>query len=352
MISSVGAENSSSILFHSRRASTIIDTIIIDTIILTHHPNPFRDSLRSSQFPVWLDKPETKEKLKNKQVLMYCTGGVRCERASALLREKLKTDDKDLNVKGVYQLQGGIHKYLEVYDNDGGFWYGKNYTFDKRFAHSAKKLEEEGKVATIATCEACAKPWDRFRGKRRCPTCGVPSLVCKSCLDKDASGEKKLGRDVQCKLCIEEGITHKSQVKEKEERETREYEEKLRRQGGPSYAKKGEEEEAEVEAYDMGSIEPASNPTNETRLWIGNLNARTMTVDTLFEAIPNIKFVQWLTNPEGTCRGFCFVEMKTPEDAAFAMGMTGTKIEGRPLKANYQKADSKSSWPPPNAVWG
>jgi len=79
---------------------------------------------KSTEFPVWLNKPETKEKLKGKQVLMYCTGGVRCERAGALLKQQLATEADNLGVKGVYQLQGGIHKYLDE-NPDGGFWSGK-----------------------------------------------------------------------------------------------------------------------------------------------------------------------------------------------------------------------------------
>lgn len=64
---------------------------------------------KSTEFPVWLDKKETREEMKGKQVLMYCTGGIRCERASALLKYKMETDPeiKDLGIKGVYQLQGG-----------------------------------------------------------------------------------------------------------------------------------------------------------------------------------------------------------------------------------------------------
>ena len=37
---------------------------------------------KSTEFPVWLDKPETREQMKGKQVLMYCTGGIRCERGT------------------------------------------------------------------------------------------------------------------------------------------------------------------------------------------------------------------------------------------------------------------------------
>lgn len=63
---------------------------------------------KSTSFPVWLDDPNTKKELANKQVLMYCTGGIRCERASALLKYKMETDPEmsQLNIKGVYQLQG------------------------------------------------------------------------------------------------------------------------------------------------------------------------------------------------------------------------------------------------------
>ena len=62
------------------------------------------------------------------QVLMYCTGGIRCERATALLKYKMENDPeiKDLGIQEVYQLQGGIDKYFKEFP-DGGHWRGKNY---------------------------------------------------------------------------------------------------------------------------------------------------------------------------------------------------------------------------------
>ena len=48
------------------------------------------------------------------QVLMYCTAGVRCERASAFMRKR--------GIQNVFQLEGGIHRYLDAYPEDGGFW--------------------------------------------------------------------------------------------------------------------------------------------------------------------------------------------------------------------------------------
>lgn len=61
--------------------------------------------------------------MKDKKVLMYCTGGIRCEKASNFLRSK--------GLEDVHHLKGGIHKYLEAYQ-DGGFFKGKNFVFDKR----------------------------------------------------------------------------------------------------------------------------------------------------------------------------------------------------------------------------
>ena len=78
----------------------------------------------STEFPQWAR--EHIDELRDKQVLMYCTGGIRCERASAYMRA--------LGHEQVFQLKGGIHNYLQEYaDKGGGLWIGKNYTFDKRF---------------------------------------------------------------------------------------------------------------------------------------------------------------------------------------------------------------------------
>lgn len=120
---------------------------------------------RSTEFPTWVK--ENKHKLEGKQVLMYCTGGVRCERASAFMRFQ--------GVENVYQLEGGIHRYLESFPDDGGYWVGKNYTFDKRFSHGAKQAE------VISTCVSCALPWDRYQAEKKCQVCAMEVLVCRTC---------------------------------------------------------------------------------------------------------------------------------------------------------------------------
>lgn len=111
------------------------------------HPNLLDPCMRkSTEFPQWVEN--NMSKLQGKKILMYCTGGIRCERASAFLTQKGLTD--------INQLEGGIHRYLEAYKEDGGKWIGKNYTFDKRFSHGADKCE------VISKCVVCNAPWERY----------------------------------------------------------------------------------------------------------------------------------------------------------------------------------------------
>lgn len=86
----------------------------------------------TSEFGPWVDKHL--DALKGKKVLMYCTGGVRCEKASAYLKGHPglgggRGGGNDGG--GVFQLSGGIHRYLEAFP-DGGRFKGKNFVFDAR----------------------------------------------------------------------------------------------------------------------------------------------------------------------------------------------------------------------------
>ncbi|KAF0887567.1 hypothetical protein E2562_002288 [Oryza meyeriana var. granulata] len=76
-----------------------------------------------SDLPLWID--EHAEKLRGKSILMYCTGGIRCEMASAYIRSKGE------GFENVFQLYGGIQRYLEQFP-DGGYFEGKNFVFDHR----------------------------------------------------------------------------------------------------------------------------------------------------------------------------------------------------------------------------
>lgn len=308
---------------------------------------------KSTEFPVWLDKPETKEMLRGKQVLMYCTGGVRCERASALLRTKIENeeDTKALGIKGVYQLQGGIDKYFRDFP-DGGWWRGKNYVFDKRFAHAppgVESLERQHKadaaVLVMGSCEACRKPWDMYRGKRRCPTCGVPSLICKECHDLDAKKIKKLDKSIRCDLCVKEGITSKHQIRQREEAEMAAYEKKLREIYGFEVEKKKPKNK-----LDKGpaKVKPAPNPDGITRVFIKNLNAKEVDQPQLLALFPGITHIEWIMDRKSQqWYGSVFVEMASKEDASRAVGLNQYKAYGRNLHVAFSPPDPKSIWPPP-----
>jgi len=78
-------------------------------------------------------------------------------------------------IDDVYQLDGGVHRYLEEFPENGGFWVGKNYTFDKRFNHGASN------AITISKCVYCDQPWDRYQAQRKCGKCSMECLLCKEC---------------------------------------------------------------------------------------------------------------------------------------------------------------------------
>ncbi|MCO5596980.1 hypothetical protein L7F22_051051 [Adiantum nelumboides] len=76
---------------------------------------------------------------------MYCTGGIRCEKATSLLMSK--------GFKEVYHLEGGILKYLEEIPASESLWEGECFVFDKRVS-----VEHGLKVGTHKLCYACKKP--------------------------------------------------------------------------------------------------------------------------------------------------------------------------------------------------
>jgi len=95
--------------------------------------NNFRD------FPDFVKKIEH---LKNKPIVTYCTGGIRCEKASAYLKEQ--------GFKNVKQLHGGIHEYSD--QTDGENFDGEMYVFDAR-VHMAVNYKNPKVISTCVHCE-------------------------------------------------------------------------------------------------------------------------------------------------------------------------------------------------------
>ena len=89
------------------------------------------------------------EEFKHRAVITYCTGGIRCERASALLRKNGFTN--------VRQLEGGIVTYCEQYPN--GFFEGSCFVFDQRMSVRPKG---ELNPRYISSCSFCSCPCDRY----------------------------------------------------------------------------------------------------------------------------------------------------------------------------------------------
>ena len=151
---------------------------------ITGAPGVVTDMLmrRSTDFPKWVDN--NRHKLEGKKVLLYCTAGVRCERASAFLRKR--------GIDDVSQLQGGVHRYLEYFKEDGGHWKGKNYTFDKRYAHGAEN------ATIISSCVHCGEPWERYQAGAKCAKCKMEVLFCRRCQRTPKPIKKHL---LYCPLC-------------------------------------------------------------------------------------------------------------------------------------------------------
>ena len=97
------------------------------------------------EFPAWLDQVKASGLDKNKKVAMFCTGGIRCEKASSLMRSK--------GFENIYQLQGGILNYLEKINEEDSLWKGECFVFDDRVA-----INHKLKVGSYDMCHGCRMP--------------------------------------------------------------------------------------------------------------------------------------------------------------------------------------------------
>ena len=104
--------------------------------------------------------------LKDKPVVTYCTGGIRCEVLSSLMVNR--------GFKEVYQMQGGIVRYGETY-GDKGLWEGSLYVFDKRM-----HTEFTDDAVTIGRCVRCEAPTSKFENCSNL-SCRKLTLYCADC---------------------------------------------------------------------------------------------------------------------------------------------------------------------------
>ena len=97
------------------------------------------------EFPNWLEDFESSGVDKNNKVAMFCTGGIRCEKASSLMKAK--------GFKNIYHLQGGILNYMEKVDEEDSLWKGECFVFDDRVA-----LNHNLEVGSYDMCHGCRMP--------------------------------------------------------------------------------------------------------------------------------------------------------------------------------------------------
>lgn len=120
------------------------------------------------------------EGLKDKPVVTYCTGGIRCEVLTSLMKNR--------GFKEVYQLNGGIVKYGETY-GDEGLWEGSLYVFDDRMGH---KFSDKAKdIGSCAHCGAKTSNYENCANK----ACNKLILLCADC-----------ARNVYCGDCQDTAI--------------------------------------------------------------------------------------------------------------------------------------------------
>jgi UPF0176 protein len=107
--------------------------------------------------------------IKDKKVITYCTGGIRCEVISAMMKKRGFTD--------VYQIDGGIVKYGEAYGDDG-LWEGSLRVFDNRMT-----VNFSDKAKTIGECVHCSGKTSNFENCANMQ-CNELVLICENCKKK------------------------------------------------------------------------------------------------------------------------------------------------------------------------
>ena len=146
------------------------------------------------EFPDWVKKFKNSKENSNKKIAMFCTGGIRCEKASSLMKEE--------GFEDVYHLQGGILKYLETIDKENSLWNGECFVFDQRVC-----LTDELEVGSYKMCFACRMPIteEEMQNEKY-----IEGISCIYCYDKTTEEKKERfgSRQKQIILAKERGEKH------------------------------------------------------------------------------------------------------------------------------------------------
>ena len=160
----------------------------------------FKDSINPKtqkfrDFPKWLKEQDfTHEDKNNKKVAMFCTGGIRCEKASSLMKNE--------GFKKVYHLKGGILKYFESVSKEKSLWDGECFVFDDRVS-----VKHDLSVGDYDMCHGCREPiteTDKTSQKY------IQGVSCSNCYDKTTKEQKSryMSRQKQIDLAKQRNQQH------------------------------------------------------------------------------------------------------------------------------------------------
>ena len=155
------------------------DTILIDTRNdYEYSIGTFKNAINPKtvkfrEFPKWVKNQNfTEDDKKNKKVAMFCTGGIRCEKASSLMM-------KD-GFENVHHLKGGILNYFQSVKNEDSLWEGECFVFDDRVS-----VNQDLNVGTYDMCHGCRMPLTEDDKKLKEFIKGVACPKCFNTTTKD-----------------------------------------------------------------------------------------------------------------------------------------------------------------------
>jgi UPF0176 protein len=174
------------------------DVIIVDTRNdYEYRVGTFRNAIDPrtesfSQFPDWVNS--NLHNMKGKKIATFCTGGIRCEKATSFMRNE--------GFEKVYHLKGGILKYLEEVPKAESLWDGACFVFDERVA-VGHGLE----IADYTTCHGCLEP---VSAQDRQSAEYEEGVCCPQCADKLTDEQKASNRErqKQYELAKKRGAKH------------------------------------------------------------------------------------------------------------------------------------------------
>jgi UPF0176 protein len=177
------------------------DTILIDTrnnyeySIGTFKNSINPNTIKFREFPEWVKKQNfTDEEKQNKKIAMFCTGGIRCEKASSMM---IKDGFKKVN-----HLKGGILNYFEKINEEESLWEGECFVFDDRVA-----IKHDLSEGSYDMCHGCRMP---ITDKDKTSELYIKGVACPSCYNQTSDEQKSryMNRQKQVDLAKKRNQKH------------------------------------------------------------------------------------------------------------------------------------------------